>query len=162
MPKCLDCHLLQHLPKIIKQTKLKENLILNCKNSLSQTPIHPTEPLLHSLILFNEAKLNDILYKIPIFEDFNKHKLIYEQKQQELFKYFADEFSKFSSKISELQTSISNNSNSNKNTLELRKQTDNSLSKTQELKFLLTLKDQIKLLRESLEKEKQEKEVLIK
>ena len=116
--------------------------------------------LLLNFSISNENNLKEFLDKIPIFEEFNKHKVLYEQKQQDLFIYFAGKFAKLSNKIVELQTKFKHNLNENKNTLELQKKSELAIGKPSELKFLLVLKNQIKLLRGALDKERHEKELI--
>ena len=70
-----------------------------------------------SSVEVNDTSLKEFLDKIPLFDEFNKHKAIYEQKQQELFKYFGNEFQRMVARIKELNTFVESKSDSTHKTI---------------------------------------------
>ena len=82
-----------------------------------------------SSVEVNDTNLKEFLDKIPLFDEFNKHKVLYEQKQQELFKYFGNEFQRMLAKIKELNTFVESKSDSTHKTISSLNQEETTLWK---------------------------------
>ena len=107
----------------------------------------------------NKEKLDSYLANIPLFKELDKYKTLYEKKQNELLQYFVQQNTLFKQRIADLQKVKPKEEKPAKATDFRGYQDDPVPNKPQssEVKFLIALKQKVKLLHEALNKERADK-----
>lgn len=93
-----------------------------------------------------------------MFKELDKYRALYEEKQQELLKYFVSQQIKFKQKITELQQLKKGGGGDAHKPSDFRGYRDEpSKSNNPEVKFLLLMKEKLKILKQALDKERADK-----